>query len=247
MGRVTKRVGTVSTNDCHLPCRCRISGTAVHIMFADTQLVGQCRLVMGIVCFVSVPVNSWPDVVYYWQLYCSAYNDKKNHAIKKRLYVVMQFFLYVYFNFLFKLNIYLARHLWLLVWWWPVVFLLLSQLDPVFMVDLILMTYLQATSAARLCSLTLPTLSSAITLTLVLQPWYLLPSLHHWLHGYKVGFVVRGESPGCRLISTASMLEWLRNLLPHHSQGSSTERWSRNGHCQSVLRPMGGFNVPPLF
>ena len=23
-------------------------------------------------------------------------------------------------------------------------------------------------------------------------------------------------------------LEWLRNLLPHHSQGSSTERWSRN-------------------
>jgi len=27
------------------------------------------------------------------------------------------------------------------------------------------------------------------------------------------GFVVRGESPGCRLISTASMFEWLRNLL----------------------------------
>ena len=24
------------------------------------------------------------------------------------------------------------------------------------------------------------------------------------------------------------MLEWLRKLLPHHSQGSSTERWSRN-------------------
>ena len=44
-----------------------------------------------------------------------------------------------------------------------------------------------------------------------------------------VGFVVRGESPGCRLISTASMLEWLRKLLlPHHTQGSSTERWSRN-------------------
>ena len=41
-------------------------------------------------------------------------------------------------------------------------------------------------------------------------------------------FVVRGESPGCRLFATASMLEWLRNLLPHHSQGSSTERWSRN-------------------
>ena len=49
-------------------------------------------------------------------------------------------------------------------------------------------------------------------------------------HGISLGlgFVVRGESPGCRLISTASMLEWLRNLLPHHSQGSSTERWSRN-------------------
>jgi len=24
------------------------------------------------------------------------------------------------------------------------------------------------------------------------------------------------------------MLEWLRNLLPHHTQGSSTERWSQN-------------------
>ena len=42
------------------------------------------------------------------------------------------------------------------------------------------------------------------------------------------GFVVQGKSPGCRLFGTASMLEWLRNLLPHHSQGSSTERWSRN-------------------
>jgi len=42
------------------------------------------------------------------------------------------------------------------------------------------------------------------------------------------GFVVRGESPGCRLFGTTSTLEWLRNLLPHHSQGSSTERWSRN-------------------
>jgi len=42
------------------------------------------------------------------------------------------------------------------------------------------------------------------------------------------GFVVRGESPGCGLFGTDSMLEWLRNLLPHHSQGSSMERWSRN-------------------
>jgi len=41
-------------------------------------------------------------------------------------------------------------------------------------------------------------------------------------------FVIRGESPGCRLFSTASVLEWLRNLLSQHSQGSSMERWSRN-------------------
>jgi len=61
-----------------------------------------------------------------------------------------------------------------------------------------------------------------------------------------VGLVVRGESPGCRLISTASMWEWLRNLLPHHSQESSTERWSRNTLrvvTASVLRPQGIFNI----
>jgi len=29
-----------------------------------------------------------------------------------------------------------------------------------------------------------------------------------------VCFVVRGESPGCRLFGTASMLEWLRNPPP---------------------------------
>jgi len=40
--------------------------------------------------------------------------------------------------------------------------------------------------------------------------------------------VFRGGSPGCRLFSTASMLEWLRNHLPHHSKGSITERRSRN-------------------
>ena len=33
-------------------------------------------------------------------------------------------------------------------------------------------------------------------------------------------FVVRGESPGCRLITTASMLEWLRNLLPTTHRGA---------------------------
>jgi len=52
------------------------------------------------------------------------------------------------------------------------------------------------------------------------------------------GFIIRGESPGCRLISAASMLEWLGNLLPHQSQGSSTKRWRLKypggGHCQSV-------------
>ena len=35
-----------------------------------------------------------------------------------------------------------------------------------------------------------------------------------------VGFVVRGESPGCRLISTASMLEWLRNSSPTTHRGA---------------------------
>jgi len=33
---------------------------------------------------------------------------------------------------------------------------------------------------------------------------------------------------GCRLFGTASMMEWLRKLLFHHSQGSSTERCNRN-------------------
>ena len=41
-------------------------------------------------------------------------------------------------------------------------------------------------------------------------------------------FVFRGQPPGCHLFGTASMLEWLRKLLSHHSQGSSMERWSRN-------------------
>ena len=34
------------------------------------------------------------------------------------------------------------------------------------------------------------------------------------------GFVVRGESPGCRLISTASMLEWLRISSPTTHRGA---------------------------
>ena len=62
-----------------------------------------------------------------------------------------------------------------------------------------------------------------------LKEYYLHTSLAQfkWILVW-FGFVVRGESPGCRLISTASMLEWLRNHLPHHSQGSSMEIWSRN-------------------
>jgi len=31
------------------------------------------------------------------------------------------------------------------------------------------------------------------------------------------------------------MLEWLRNLLPHHSQGSNRERWSLRGSLTSPL------------
>jgi len=56
------------------------------------------------------------------------------------------------------------------------------------------------------------------------------------------GFVVRGESPGCRLFSTAAMLEWLRNLLPHHEP-----KYPEAGHCQSVLCPQGVFNIPLYF
>jgi len=46
------------------------------------------------------------------------------------------------------------------------------------------------------------------------------------------------------------MFEWLRNILPHHSQGSSMERWSWNTVrvvTASVLHPQGVFNTPPLF
>ena len=61
-------------------------------------------------------------------------------------------------------------------------------------------------------------------------------------------FVVRGESPGCRLFSTASMWERLRDPLPHLSQGNRTERWSRNTlrvvTARVFLRPQGVFNVP---
>jgi len=53
-------------------------------------------------------------------------------------------------------------------------------------------------------------------------------------------FVVRGESPGCHLISTASMLEWLRNPLPNHSQGSCKygkiePKYPEGGHLWVLL------------
>ena len=80
----------------------------------------------------------------------------------------------------------------------------------------------------------------------------LLRSCTAWSLTHKMvwfGFVVRGESPGCRLISTASMLEWLRNLLPNHSQESSTQRWSRNTLrvvTARVFYVLGGFLTSPF-
>ena len=64
-------------------------------------------------------------------------------------------------------------------------------------------------------------------------------------------FCCSRESPGCRLFGTASMLEWLRKLLTHHSHGEQygkmEPKYTEGGHCQSVLRPQGVFNIPPLF
>jgi len=62
-------------------------------------------------------------------------------------------------------------------------------------------------------------------------------------------FIIRGESPGCPLFSTASMLEWLWYFLPHHSQGSSTERWSWNTLrvvTARVFYVLGGSLTSPL-
>ena len=66
----------------------------------------------------------------------------------------------------------------------------------------------------------------------------------------KPCFVFRGESPGCRLFSTASVFEWLINLLPHHSQGSNTEIWSQNTLRVVTVRVfyvLGGSLTTPLF
>ena len=75
-------------------------------------------------------------------------------------------------------------------------------------------------------------------------------SLSHCLLGLALLF---GENPqGCRLFGTASMVEWLRNLLPHNSQGSSkillestisgfyNNFWTR--HPAWYLRPGIGYN-----
>jgi len=66
-------------------------------------------------------------------------------------------------------------------------------------------------------------LATAIWLIFHVEIWGRDPWLspightHFWL---LIVLVFRGESPVCRLFGTASMLEWLRNLLPHHSQGA---------------------------
>ena len=63
-----------------------------------------------------------------------------------------------------------------------------------------------------------------------------------------VCFVVWGESPSCRLFSTTSMLEWLRNLLlpplTGEQYGKMQPKYTWGCHCQSVLRPMGFLTSP---
>ena len=64
-----------------------------------------------------------------------------------------------------------------------------------------------------------------------------------------VCFVVRGESPDCRLFSTGSMLEWLRISSPTTHRGAVRKEGAKipwGGRCQSVLRPMGS-SISPLF
>jgi len=54
-----------------------------------------------------------------------------------------------------------------------------------------------------------------------------------------VGFVVRGESPGCRLISTDSMLEWLRALYTCNcvlGYGNCVSCYCNCVFCYCVLR-----------
>ena len=66
-----------------------------------------------------------------------------------------------------------------------------------------------------------------------------------------VCFVFRGQSPGCRLLGTVFMLEWLRNPTPPpltgEQYGKMEPKYPEGGHCQSVLRPHGVSHIPPLF
>jgi len=57
------------------------------------------------------------------------------------------------------------------------------------------------------------------------------------MFGLDCCFVVRGESPGYRLISTASMLEWLINSPPPltgEQYGKMEPKYPEGGHCQRV-------------
>ena len=79
------------------------------------------------------------------------------------------------------------------------------------------------------------------------QPEAVIVTYHHTA---GLGLVVQGESPGCRLISAASMLEWLRTPPPPltgEQYGKMEPKYPEGGHCQSVLRPQGVFNVPLYF
>ena len=61
----------------------------------------------------------------------------------------------------------------------------------------------------------------------------------------------RGESPGCRLFSTASTLEWLRKTSPPpltgEQYGKTEPKYPQGGRCQSALRPRGVFTSPFIF
>ena len=74
----------------------------------------------------------------------------------------------------------------------------------------------------------------------------------------NICFVVRGESPGCRLFGTASMLECLKPTHTHTHTHTHTPltgeqyrkmepKYPEGGHCQSVLHPQVFFNVPLYF
>ena len=56
----------------------------------------------------------------------------------------------------------------------------------------------------------------------------------------SVCFVVRGESPGCRLFGTASMLDWLRKSSPTTHRGALR----KDGAEIRVFYVLVFFNVP---